>query len=451
MRVYLLALACTAVLAAVQATNELRGILMTRSLAAQLDATNQRGDDVEHELAALRAAVVGHASEKSSLQILARIEQASAVETSDGARQVKLLCAALSTYGSLVRVEPTNGAYLINWANIRQILSAFECREQLTNGNVAEVVALARKSDPTSVAVAFAAAQLALWSGKRPEALVLFHTALDLGTGASGQMERYMLRAVRAPQDLLAVVPMRFPHALRWSSLLLEGHPERALEYRQALAQLQQGAIARAIEDLRANQISLEIVQNWLLALLDLAADSPTRQLIDRTLVQEASDRSADQRAFRDYLRDRSQYATLASVVGLRLNDSQPQLGALAAWGRRGALSFDQNFTSVGAFVGDKQSIRFVQLQGFKLGSRLDPSELHVRVSADNQSWRDPEIEPIVRKFDGPTRELVVFEFQGLETRYLKVTFERPLRRAQFSAPLALMFTTYGNSLREGY
>ena len=449
MRVYLLVLACAAVIVAAQATSELRGILLTRALSDKLDSANKIGDDVDQELAALSAAVVGHDWEQSSLEILARIKQASAVETTDGARQVKLLCGALAAYGALVKSEPTSGPYLINWANVRQMLSSIECREQLTSGNVSDVVALARKSDPTSVSVTFAAAQLALWDRKHSEALALFHAALELGTGASAQMERYILKAIRTPQDLLEVIPARFPHALRWSALVLEGHPERAIEYRQALAQLQQSAIARALEDLRSNQVSLEIVQNWLLALLDLAADSPTRQLLDRSLVQEASDRSADQRAFRDYLRDRSKYATLAQVVGLRLNDSQPQRGTLSGWGRRGALSFDQNFTSVGAFVGEQQSIHFIQLQAAKLDARIDPAEVHVRVSVDNQNWRDPETEPVVRRLNTPTRELVIFEFQGLVAPYIKVTFERPVRRATFNSPLAQMLTLYGNSLRE--
>ena len=72
-----------------------------------------------------------------------------------------------------------------------------------------------------------------------------------------------------------------------------------------------------------------------------------------------------------------------------------------------------------------------------------------MRISSDNQNWREPESEPVVRKLNGATRELLVFEYQGLEARYVKVTFERPVRREQFSAPLALILTLYGNSLRE--
>ena len=450
MRAYLLLLACAAVALAGQASIELRAVLSTRALAEQLDRANQHGDNVDREIAELRAALVSNAAENNTLQTLARIEQSSATETSDGARQVKFLCSALSTYGELIQDEPLSGPYLVNWANVRQILSSTECREKLTSGEIAQVVALARKSDPTNVAVAFAAAQLALWEGKRQEALQLFRAALDLGTGASAQMERYIVRALRSPQDLMSVIPPRFPHVLRWSQLVLDGHPERRLEYREVLAKLQQSAVTRALEELRANQVGLEIVQKWLLALFDFAADTPTRQLLDRTLSEDLNDRTSDQRALRDYLRDRAQYASLEVVAGLRLNDSQPQRGVVSSWGRRGLLTLDENYTSAGVFVGDKQSVHFVQLQALKIGTRIDPAELHIRISNDNQNWRDPDVAPILRKISTPSRDLLVYEFQGLETRYLKVTFERALRRAQFGAPLPLLITLYGNSLRGG-
>lgn len=449
MRFYLLALACSALLLASQALVELSALVSTRKLAQELDAANQRGDDIDQEMNRLRSAVIGKRSEDNTLAILARIEQAAATETNDGARQVKLLCAALSTYGLLVKSEPLSGPYLVNWANVRQILSKIECREEYTSGDASAVVALARKNDPTNISVTFAAAQLALWNGNRDQALDLFRTALELGTGASAQMEHYILQAISTPQDMLRVIPGRFPYVLRWSKLVLEGHPERQSEYRHVLATLQQGAISHSLEDLKSEQVSKEIVNDWLSGLSDLVADSATRQLLDQTIAQQISDRAADTRAWRDYLRQRSNYVNLSIVSGMRLNDTQPQKSALASWGRRGALSLDENFTSIGAYIAKDQSLHFLQLQAFNSKSHIDPAELHIRISDDNENWRELEVQPSVRKISTGARELLVFEFQGLQTRYLKVTFERPIRRAQFNAALPQLLTLYGNSMRE--
>ncbi|RMG40856.1 MAG: hypothetical protein D6719_09835, partial [Candidatus Dadabacteria bacterium] len=275
-----------------------------------------------------------------SLVLLARVAQARAEQITEPKSKTALLCKAQSAIGQALLIKPYKAQYLINWANLKQMLGSYNCNLPYTAGDYQQVTADALNRDPTNTRIMYAAALIYMWGKKRDKAMDLFGRVVRYDTGINSGQLLYILSQIESPRDFEKIVPSRFPQAAYWSRLIQERRPELVSRLWNVMEKKQILALKANLQEFREGKIGQDIFEKRLLSLESgVRISSRARQLIDANLAILARQRGDTVTA--DYLRLRQKLKNLRVIMTYLNGDTRPERKPLAYWGRKAQIYFD--------------------------------------------------------------------------------------------------------------
>jgi hypothetical protein len=387
-------------------------------------------------------------SDDGSLQAkLFSLESAIAAGAADPAIRVAHYCKALSEMGKALLREPKNPKYLLNWANVRQILGpAAVCSEEYTSGKFDAATRLALESAPNDSQVLFASAQILEWGNRRTEGRDLLKRALSVSTGLTDAQVRYIAARMQSPEDVEGIIPARFPQIVFWTSKIQSLNPELYTHSGPVLSKLQHDAIDESLTALRAGRIPAEVHQERMLSLLPLVAGPEVRRRLDVELVSNTE--GLEDQELVGYLRGRQHLDEAKILPAALASDTRPAKSVLADWGTRDTVCVDDFYTTIGFFLPDGGSPRLIELHALKGDAQISESSLKVYVSEDNQVWT--ELQGVVKSSSIllGTGRIVAIEPHSEFYRYWKINFASAGRTRNFCNTLNRMVTVYRNASR---
>ena len=322
-----------------------------------------------------------------SQALFLRLASQAQLET-DPAKRMVLWCEALEAVGKAVQAEPRNAQYLINWANVRQLLGdATSCDRPLTQGSFAAAAQAALDADPTNVNVRFAAAHIFEWAGRRSDSLQQLSRVLLLGTSLSSEQRSSIGGRLTSPSDVEAVVPGRFPQIAEWSMYLRFQNAPLFHDAQEQLTRLQLKAIEESRIEQESGSVPADIHERRLLLLYRAPASAAVRRALDREIASQSGSRGQSQLA--QYLRERQDLAETDIVRARESSDTRPLKQPLLHWSPVGEFCFDDFYTSVGFYLPNGESPKLIELRS---KVELDPGvrgSMRVYVSEDNRSWSE--------------------------------------------------------------
>lgn len=311
---------------------------------------------------------------------------AQAEQEQDQNKRAELLCSALSEIGKAVKADPLDSQYLINWANLRQLLGeSAVCFEPLTAGSFSEAAAAAVRNDPTNVDVLFAAARIFEWAGRNDEAHARLKQVLSLATSLSPEQRGYIFHRLIDPPDLERILPSRFPQIADWSIALSDANPELFSRGASELAVLQRQAIELSREDAHEGRVPQEVHERRLLSLYRAPANAAIRRTLDREMAAHTSGQSQ----LVQYLRDRQRLEEAAIVRAVITSDTRPLKAPLLAWSPQDDICLDDFYVSIGFYLPDGEAPKLIELHGRKEQSLSQLPPLRLYVSEDNFNWSE--------------------------------------------------------------
>lgn len=378
---------------------------------------------------------------------LALAEKSRGDQTDEMGERIRWYCRALSSFGQALKYRPQQSDYLMNWANVRQILGDLTCEEELTTGSYQDAIILALKSDPNNNAVLFSAGLLYLWADARGAAFELFKRLLTLGTTVSSAQEDYIFEQLRDPQELKLVVPPRFPQVGRWSRRLWALNPERKQAFRPVLAPLQLTALKRTQQELESGAIPGKLHLERLMGLWSVAATEKVRQELDRQLEHYYRIMGASELA--GYFKLRSQLEQLAVVKAVRYSDTRPLHGSLVRWNEIGRVNLDTFYQTIGFYLPEGSVLKLIELQAFKGDAAEVISQLKVLVSENNRDWVELGPLEVTRSWHKVgDQKLLALTPQSRYFKYWKIHYGSATRLNQFGAALDNLLNLYGRAPR---
>lgn len=353
-------------------------------------------------------------------------------------------CAALAAFGGALQHEPLNSHYLVNWANLRQMLGRYDCRRKYTSGDYAAALKLALKLDPTNTAVLFASGLLYLMSGEKLTALELFNKCLRFGMNLGAAQERFLFDQVKTPAELEALVPARFPQVVYWAELLNRYTPQRVDLFQEALGRMELRAIAESSAEFESKKIPAELHFSRLLSVLDLAATRAVRQQIDIQMAVYL--RRAGLLDLAEYFAERSNLKELEILRSAIENDTRPLRSSLNLWDLERDLYLDRFFTTVGFYLPSRSNLKLIELRPARETGELVSSALKVYGSSDNRSWVEITSGLKINNYRAPGISLVVLKPETEQFKYWKINFANPMRHDAFGNSLSRLVRVYGIS-----
>jgi hypothetical protein len=371
----------------------------------------------------------------SELRLLAQKEK-------DPAQRIELLCHALEQVGNAIRLRPQHSVYLVNWANVRQVLGAsHECGRPYTSGDFREAVAFALSSDPTNPSVLFSAGLIRQWAGDEAGAWHLFHQVLLLGVDVpQGQLD-YIQSQITSPAALKAIVPARFPQINHWSRQLQKQSFVPLREISPALASLQLSALAQSKSEYEQGRIPIELQIKRLQGLLALGVTNVVRQTIDAELAELLEHKG--EQGLAQYLRARSKLVEIQVNRAYVDSDTRPLKGALGAWNDQRPVLLDQFYSSIGFFVPMGAWPRLIELHAQTEVSSFSTTNLKFLVSDDNQRWMDVQGEVRTEKFVLANHTVVAAHSDVEPSKYWKIHFASSSRDKLFYNGLEQLVKVY--------
>ena len=443
----LLILAGISSLGELRSESVLQGVIQESSITKSNLRPGERG---AHMTSAARVREVSEATRATQISFskseaalhLSKIYREIAADEKDERARIENYCKALSSLGLALRHEPYRATYLVNWANIRQLLGRVNCEEVYTKGDFRVVSSLALKEDPTNVRVIYAAALVALWSGDKEKALGLLNKALTFDVTISPTQETLIDSVIQSPEDLLAVVPKRFPQASRWSNIIRFSDPVRFKSMRAALGEIQTRAIELSGSEFDRDEIPGLLHLQRLLSIFGVESSNASHKVLDeelgRYLVRNG------QRPVGEYLEARSKLQELEIVRASIESDTRPLKSALSGWGRIEKIAFDEFYRSIGFFLPEGQKVTVIQILGQDPAATLPVHSVQLFVSDDNESWSEMTLGLQITQFQVGGRPLVALEVREGDHRYWKVHFSNGERRLLLKAPLDLLVRAFG-------
>lgn len=396
----------------------------------------------DRELAALRELRSSPLHDATvHVRIFSLLNQEAAGAT-NGAERVRLYCEALSEIGTALHSEPANASYLMNWANVRQILgSNVQCSLPYTSGSFEAAAQLALRNDPTNVNVLFAAAQLYEWAGKNEESLARLNRTLLLSTSLKPFQTEYISSRIRTPEDAEAIIPARFPQVANWSEHVQRLNPELFRNSRAVFEKLQLAAIEESRSEYKNGSVPPEIHKQRLLSLFACAASPEVRRRLDTELASFS--RYLGDEKLTTYLLERGALFEAEVLEATIDSDTRPLKSVLAAWGANPEVCLDDFYTSLGFYLPQGESPKLIELHGRRLDAQLAPTVLKVLVSDDNQNWSELEGNVTVSSAQFGDSKLVAIHPNSRYYKYWKINFSSSLRSRAFCNSAQRMLTVY--------
>lgn len=407
-----------------------------------LESSTAESIVLEQEIAALRSAAevvvgsgVAHARLSARIRFLAE-------RTPEPKARLALFCEALEAVGEAVRREPTNAAFLINWANLRQLLGRVDCANRFTAGDFRPVAAAALAADPTNTRVLYAAAQLAGWTGDTEELDRLLSRFLTLNVSMKASESEFVFSNLGAGDRVARIIPPRFPHVVVWARTMRTRNPELYRELSSVWAELQLAAMDESKAEVTRGAIPLDLHQRRLFEVVDIAPEPRVQQRADRELAEILT--RAGNLTLGSYFAVRGGLEEIPVVRAVQRSDTRPGATSLVLWGHDDIAVFDEFFTSVGFYVPRGLQPRIVELLAAPGGGRLEPAAIQVLASNDNATWN--QLSDRVKTVPLTLGELsgVALQLDGGSFRYWKVHFGSAERSRSFRNSLAKLVRVYG-------
>lgn len=365
-----------------------------------------------------------------------------AVREKDPDKRMHLLCEALQYSGAALSRRPRSGTLLVNWANMKQLLGdTYDCGRPFTQGDFRKSMQSAVEFEPANVGVLFSVGLLAQWAGDSQQALGMYRKALSLGDSLNSVQKDYIARQIVTGQDLLAVVPARFPQVIEWTRRLrsLRGELSQSLE--SSLDNLHQQALTLAEEEYSTSSIPRAMHEQRLFGLLSVGVSSQSRQKIDRLLSALFAERGSN--PISEYLARRTQYSEVAVVRSFTDSDTRPARSPLVNWNHTGERFFDDFYSSVGFFVPDNYRISLIELQGRSETSSISLPLVKLFGSNDNQQWVALEGETRLESVKLGQRFVLAIYPPGDAFRYWKLNFGSSARTRTLGNELQDLIKVY--------
>ena len=366
-------------------------------------------------------------------------------DKTDNLKRVSLYCQSLSEFGLALKQRPFNSSYLLDWANVRQLLGKTTCKLPFTEGPYGDVIVLAKLRSPVDPSVHFSAGLLHYWGGMKSLALKDFRVFLEHAVFISSFQESYIVSVISNGKELEEVVPARFPQVVRWTSIFSERKQRQFTTYKNTFGKLQRLALKQLATDFESLKIPLEVYQQQLVALIDFVATDRTRKLHD-LLISSFLERGY-QREYSSFFSERSELDELQIIPTWMGTDRRVQKTQLNLWGRNELVFFDKTNTTIGFFLPNKQTVKRIELHGLKGGRALDPATIRVLASNDNQEWFDVDLAENPSSFVIAGRSIVGIPIIEGEFKYWKINFTGTSSK-QFSNYLSKIIRVFGLSAR---
>lgn len=414
------------------------------------DARALRGLDIserdpltpEQEVVRLRRAAASTVGLGGPLARLSARLRREAERSSDPQTRVSLFCEALGAVGEAVHREPSNPAFLINWANLRQLLGRVECTEPYTTGDFRAVATRALAADPTNTRVLYAAAQLAAWTGDTAELDRLLNRFVSLKVNLRASESEFIFSNLIDAGRVERIIPARYPHVVLWSLQMRSRRPDVYREQRSTWGRLQLAALQESTAELAREAIPVELHRRRLLETVEVAAEPAVQQKADFELGELLRRTGAVELA--GYFSARSQLEELSVVRALQRSDTRPAANSLVAWGFDEVSVLDEFYNTIGFFVPAGMQPRMVQLVTAASGGGIEAASLQVFASNDNATWSS--LSDRVRVFPLTMSELsgVALQVDGGAFRYWKIHFGSADRSRLFKNSLTKLLKVYG-------
>lgn len=371
-----------------------------------------------------------------------------ASETTNPAERVRLYCEALSEIGAAVRAEPANAAYLINWANIRQILGrSVECSLPYTGGEFEAAAHAALLKDPSNVNVLFASAQLFDWAGKSEESSKNLNRTLLLATSLKPFQAEYVASRLRTPRDVEAILPARFPQIAAWSERVQIANPDLFRVATPSFEKLQLAAIDDSLAEFKSGKLPGENHRQRLMSLFASAATSSVRRRLDAELAAYAREQGDE--VLTPYLMERGALFEAAVLDAAAGSDTRPLKSVLADWGGNPELCLDEFYASLGFYLPEGESPKLIELQGRRRDAQITPASLKILVSDDNQSWSELQGSVEISSVQFGDSKIVAIHPHSRYFKYWKINFSSSARTRSFCNSAQRMLTVYRSSPAE--
>lgn len=365
----------------------------------------------------------------------------------DSVQRIQFFCRALGQVGSALKRNPTSSRLLINWANLRQLLSQVSCPQPLTNGDYEQVTRYALVQDPTNADVLFSSAQILLWAGKRDEALSQFKAFLELEQSVSARQAQFIEQQLLSPEDIVAVIPPRFPQIVEWNQRLHARHATLLREAAAEISRLQLGAMAASDASFKSGEIPTQLYFDRLSALLEVVDSSSVRQTIDAELSRYYG--THGQERLQRYL-DRRRLATTLDVVrATSRNDTRPHKSPLVLWEPEGAITANNFYTSIGFFLPRGSMVELIEVVGDARSALIPNLSFKLFASDDNQSWEEITGKVTVESLEFARHARLAWTVPPMNFRYWKVHFSSPSREGTFSNQLDRLLRVYGRTVTQ--
>ena len=335
--------------------------------------------------------------------------------------RVALYCASLSALGQALRSVPDQGSWLIQWADLRQLLQGVQCPNPATSGDPAAVVRYALSHAPNDPDVLFQGSFLLRERGDRSEANGLLRRFLTLSVVLPAARSERILDSLHSAGDIVEVVPAAFPHAAIWSELVATRQPQRFRALQPTFESLQESAIAQSSAGFQRGTIPKELHTERLVRLAPWAASDKIRAALDRDLAKLLSyGESGAEAEAAAYLAARSRLSKLETVIGSVPLDTRPFKSSLAYWTEPAPRTKVRSPTSVGFVLQNDERLQRLELSLSALGVRRLP-QLALLVSDDNREWSAYPGALEWQVHNLPTGAVAVAEIASSRHRYWKV------------------------------
>lgn len=366
----------------------------------------------------------------------------------DPAQRINFFCRSLSQVGEALSRNPASSRLLINWANLRQLLSDVSCSQVLTEGDYECVARYALERDPTNTDVLFSSAQIFQWAGKRQEALGRLRNFLEFAHDVNQRQYDFIEQQLVNAADVSAVVPARFPQIVDWSERLQARKPTLFRDARDALANLQLEAIAKNDAALKAGEIPSQLFFDRLSTLLDVVSSTRVRKMIDSELSRYYGARG--QERIQRYLEARQRVANLDVIRAVTYSDTRPFKTSLISWQTEERVTANTFYTSVGFYLPRNSFIETIELVGDTNALPISPISFKFLASDDNQNWIEVTAKGSVDSLEFARHSRLVIMLPPLPHRYWKVHYASSSRDGGFTNRLDSLVKVYGRIQSDG-
>ncbi|MCB0322665.1 MAG: hypothetical protein KDD69_03795 [Bdellovibrionales bacterium] len=388
-------------------------------------------------------------------QSLARARLAS-LPTLPLAERPNAVCASLRDLRSAVQRSPQEAALHVAIADIEALapswrtLCEIDAAEPFTS--TSERLRWVQVLAPFSVTEQYLSAVVYLALGEKEDALDLLRKNQEINPYFSQAQREFTYRLIENEGQLQTALPKKYPEITYWIKHYARQQPAALERYGAVFL----GALREAVTDLvaryRSGQLPVRPFGQYLKNIRHLPlveADPGLIATLDQMLIDVY--RAEGNAWWADVLRRQTSSTRIPILKTMLADDHAPGSRMLYGWTtdlETRSAALDEPSQSAGIFLPDGYLPDFLVLQTSESDGRLDPSELDLLGSRDNERFHPflPRSTPSVGSVDG--KATLLLELPPTDFRYFKIHYRGNAKRARFSAPLAELFELYGRPTR---